>query len=144
MLITLLTRGAGRLGVGGKSRVRANQTNEFETVPPSRERLEGPREVETPRTVRETETSQRNVQVEGVDSKNNIVNGGRPISFDGHFYSADGFKFSKSYYEYLYKNGRPAPFLQAREVLNSNPKVMLDPQGAVGHFRYEGAGLEMI
>ncbi|WP_259779861.1 hypothetical protein [Aestuariispira ectoiniformans] len=37
VLITLLTRGAGRLGVGGKSRVRANQTNEFETVPPSRE-----------------------------------------------------------------------------------------------------------
>ena len=28
----------------------------------------------------------------------------------------DGFKFSKSYYEYLYNNGRPAPFLQAREV----------------------------
>ena len=68
----------------------------------------------------------------------------RPIEFDGQFYTADGFKFSKSYYEYLYNNGRPAPFLQARELLNSNPKVMPDPQGAKGYFRYEGAGLEMI
>ncbi|MCO6181120.1 hemagglutinin repeat-containing protein, partial [Ciceribacter sp. RN22] len=69
---------------------------------------------------------------------------GRAIEFDGQFYSADGFKFSKSYYEYLYKNGRPAPFIQAREVLSSNPKVMPDPRGAAGYFRYEGAGLEMI
>ncbi|MFB2566920.1 hemagglutinin repeat-containing protein [Rhizobium sp. IMFF44] len=69
---------------------------------------------------------------------------GRPIEFDGQFYSADGIKFSKSYYEYLYKNGRPAPFLQARAVLDSNPKIMPDPQGALGYFRYEGAGLEMI
>lgn len=72
------------------------------------------------------------------------TNTGRAIEFDGQFYSADGFKFSKSYYEYLYNNGRPAPFLQAREVLNSNPTVMPDPQGAAGYFRYEGAGLEMI
>lgn len=72
------------------------------------------------------------------------TSGGRPIEFDGQFYSADGIKFSKSYYEYLYKNGRPAPFLQARAVLDSNPKIMPDPQGAVGYFRYEGAGLEMI
>ena len=78
VLITLLTRGAGRLGVGGKSRVRTNQTNEFETVPPSRERLEGPREVETPRTVRETETSNRTATTEQtnervVGSSTNVV-----------------------------------------------------------------------
>ncbi len=74
----------------------------------------------------------------------NITTGGRPINFDGEFYSADGFKFSERYYQYLYDNGRPAPFLQAREVLNSNPKITPDPQGAPGFFRYEGGGLEMI
>ncbi|MEJ5082331.1 hypothetical protein [Ochrobactrum sp. MYb379] len=69
---------------------------------------------------------------------------GRPIEFDGKYYSADGFKFSDRYYTYLYNNGRPAPFLQAREIMNSNPVVTPDPQGAAGFFRYEGAGLEMI
>ncbi|WP_331717206.1 hypothetical protein [Escherichia coli] len=33
---------------------------------------------------------------------------------------------------------------QAREVLNSNPKIEPDPRGAPGYLRYEGAGLEMI
>jgi len=68
----------------------------------------------------------------------------RSIVFDGKFYIADNFKFSKEYYERLWGQGRPAPFLQAREVLNSNPKIMADPRGAPGYFKYEGAGLEMI
>jgi hypothetical protein len=83
------------------------------------------------------------VELEGLLSQP-VIATGRVIEFDGQFYIADGFKFSTSYYEYLYKNGRPAPFLQAREVLNSNPKVMPDPLGEAGYFRYEGAGLEMI
>ncbi|CAI1822598.1 Hemolysin precursor [Serratia proteamaculans] len=72
--------------------------------------------------------------------------GGRSqsIVFDGKFYSADNFKFSKEYYERLWGQGRPAPFLQAREVMNSKPKVVADPRGAPGYFKYEGAGLEMI
>ncbi|WP_259779844.1 hypothetical protein [Aestuariispira ectoiniformans] len=37
VLITLLTRGAGRLGVGGKSRSKFGKTEELETVPSSRE-----------------------------------------------------------------------------------------------------------
>ncbi|WP_434290574.1 filamentous hemagglutinin N-terminal domain-containing protein [Celeribacter sp. SCSIO 80788] len=82
--------------------------------------------------------------VRAIKYRATATNTGRAIEFDGQFYSADGFKFSKSYYEYLYNNGRPAPFLQAREVLNSKPTVMPDPQGAAGYFRYEGAGLEMI
>jgi filamentous hemagglutinin len=53
-------------------------------------------------------------------------------------------KFSKSYYEKLWSQGRPAPFIQAREFLNGNPKIEPDPRGAPGYFRYEGAGLEMI
>lgn len=70
--------------------------------------------------------------------------GGKPITFDGEFYSVDGLKFSKSYYDRLWEQGRPAPFIQAKEVLGSNPKVMPDPRGAPGYFKYEGAGLEMI
>ncbi len=69
---------------------------------------------------------------------------GKKISFDGDFYAVDGMKFSKSYYEKLWSQGRPVPFIQAREVLNGNPKIEPDPRGAPGYFRYEGAGLEMI
>ena len=77
---------------------------------------------------------------------------GRPIEFDGQFYSADGFRIKKDYYDRLWgisdgsrpPGGRPAPFLQARSILDSNPKVTLDPKGAPGFFRYEAAGLEMI
>lgn len=70
---------------------------------------------------------------------------GRPIQFDGQFYSADGFKFSASYYDRLWSSGgRPAPFLQARAIMDSNPRITPDPRGAAGYFRYEGAGMEMI
>ena len=69
---------------------------------------------------------------------------GKKIFYDGDFYAVDGMKFSKSYYERLWAQGRPAPFVQAREVLNGNPKIEPDPRGAPGYFRYEGAGLEMI
>lgn len=71
-------------------------------------------------------------------------NGSTPIKFDGVFYSVHGFKISKRYYERLWKEGSPAPFLQAREVLLSNPKVTPDPRGAPGYYRYEAAGIEMI
>jgi Pretoxin HINT domain len=70
--------------------------------------------------------------------------GGRPILREGGFYSADGFKFSEKYYNYLWVNGRPAPFLQARSILDGNPKITPDPRGAPGYFRYEANGLEMI
>ena len=69
---------------------------------------------------------------------------GKPIAFDGAFCSVDGIKFSKSYYECLWSERRPAPFLHAKEVFNSNPKVVPDPRGAPGYFKYEGGGLEMI
>ncbi|WP_235895006.1 hypothetical protein [Yersinia rochesterensis] len=70
--------------------------------------------------------------------------GGKAIVFDGKFYSVDRLKFSKNYYDRLWRQGRPAPFVQAKEVLGSNPKIMPDPKGAPGYFKYEGAGLEMI
>lgn len=52
-------------------------------------------------------------------------------------------KISQSYYDRLWSQGRSAPFLQAKEILNSNPKVTPDPRGALGYFRYESNGLEM-
>lgn len=74
-----------------------------------------------------------------------VTEAGRQIEFDGQFYSADGFKFSASYYDRLWSSGgRPAPFLQARAIMDSNPTIMPDPRGTAGYFRYEGAGMEMI
>lgn len=73
-----------------------------------------------------------------------ISKGGTPIKLEGGFYSVDGMKISQSYYDRLWSQGRSAPFLQAKEILNSNPKVTPDPRGAPGYFRYESNGLEMI
>ena len=67
---------------------------------------------------------------------------GKPITLNNGYYSVDGMKISQQYYEKLWSNGRPAPFIQAQEVLNSNPKV--SPDRMTGFNRYEGAGLEMI
>lgn len=66
------------------------------------------------------------------------------IKFDGKFYSAGGIKIEKTYYDRLWEQGRPAPFLQVKEVLASSPKIVPDPRGMPGYYRYEGAGLEMI
>jgi len=71
-------------------------------------------------------------------------NSGTPIVLENGFYSVDGIKISKSYYDRLWSQGRPAPFLQVKEILKSNPKITPDPLGAPGYFRYEGAGLDMI
>ena len=73
-----------------------------------------------------------------------ISKGGKPIKLEGGFYSVDGMKISQSYYDRLWYQGRSAPFLQAKEILNSNPKVTSDPRGAPGYFKYESNGLEMI
>jgi hypothetical protein len=51
---------------------------------------------------------------------------------------------SQKYYEKLWNNGRPAPFIQAEEILKSNPKVTPDPKGMPGFQRYEANDLEMV
>lgn len=71
-------------------------------------------------------------------------NSGKPIVLENGFYYVDGMKISKGYYDSLWRQGRPAPFVQAREILESNPNVTPDPRDMPGYFRYEGAGLEMI
>jgi hypothetical protein len=69
----------------------------------------------------------------------------RKISLKGGYYEVEGgMKISKKYYENLWERGRPAPFLQASEVLKSKPKVSLDPKAKPGFKRYEGIGLELI
>ncbi|OOF44700.1 hypothetical protein BKK51_08485 [Rodentibacter trehalosifermentans] len=60
------------------------------------------------------------------------------------YYHADGMKISENYYEKLWNNGRKAPFIQAREIIQSNPKITPDDRGKVGFYRYESNGLEMI
>jgi hypothetical protein len=44
----------------------------------------------------------------------------------------------------IWKEGRPAPFLQAEEILKSNPKISVDPLAKSGFYKYESGGLEMI
>jgi filamentous hemagglutinin len=85
-----------------------------------------------------------NIAKPGVKAELGVVNAGKPIIKENGFYSVDGMKISTKYYDRLWEQGRPAPFLQAREILNSNPKISPDPRGAVGYFKYESSGLEMI
>ncbi|WP_246108374.1 hypothetical protein [Yersinia kristensenii] len=40
--------------------------------------------------------------------------GGKAIVFDSKFYSVDGLKFSKNYYDRLWRQGRPAPFYKLK------------------------------
>ena len=65
------------------------------------------------------------------------------VKINGYYY-ADGMKISESYYDKLWTNGRKAPFIQAREIINGNPKITLDERGKKDFYRYESNGLEMI
>ncbi len=58
------------------------------------------------------------------------------------YYEVNGFRFSKYYYERLWKEGRQAPSIVAKEVLDSALCVL--PDHKEGFFRYEGAGWELI
>jgi hypothetical protein len=51
-------------------------------------------------------------------------------------------KISERYYNRLWQEGRPAPFVQAREILRSNPRIL--PDSKPGFLRYESLGLELI
>ena len=65
------------------------------------------------------------------------------VKTNGYYY-ADGMKISEGYYDKLWANGRKAPFIQAREIINGNPKITLDERGKKDFYRYEANGLEMI
>ncbi|WP_386698380.1 hypothetical protein [Lonepinella sp. MS14436] len=68
----------------------------------------------------------------------------RSIVNKNGFYYGYGMKISESYYNKLWSVGRPAPFIQAREIINNNPQIMLDPRGREGFYQYKANGLEMI
>lgn len=55
-----------------------------------------------------------------------IAKCGKQIKSEGGVYSVDGMKISQNYYDRLWSQGRSAPFIQAKEILNSNPKVIPD------------------
>jgi RHS repeat-associated protein len=69
---------------------------------------------------------------------------GRQIELIDGFYDAAGsrFKFSEYYYERLWSTGRPAPFLQAQEVLETATSVT--PDKVNGFFRYANDLMEMV
>lgn len=79
-----------------------------------------------------------------LDAKLQATSPNNHIVLKDGFYSVDGLKISEKYYNYLWSNGRKAPFLQAKEILASNPKITPDPRGAIGYLRYEANGLELI
>ncbi|WP_170161420.1 VENN motif pre-toxin domain-containing protein [Moraxella cuniculi] len=68
----------------------------------------------------------------------------QPIIGRGGYYYANNMKITQSYYNRLWREGRPAPFVQAREILSSNPRVERDPQGRPSFNRYTTNNLEMI
>ncbi len=53
--------------------------------------------------------------------------------------------FSDKYYNQLYAEGRPMPFLVAQEILAGTGGMGVpDPQGMPGFYLYEFGGWEMI
>jgi hypothetical protein len=62
---------------------------------------------------------------------------------DGYI-RADGspFKFPADYYDKLWNTGRPAPFLQAQEILDTATSVT--PDNLAGFYRYSNGVLTMV
>lgn len=56
------------------------------------------------------------------------------------YYEVNGVKFSEYYYNRLWDNGRPAPSIFAKEILDSNPTKIPDPEGKSGYFEYKTTG----
>lgn len=59
------------------------------------------------------------------------------------YYEVNGFKFSKIYYERLWNEGRKAPSLVAKEILE-NTKPIAKDMIKQGFFRYEYGNWEMV
>ena len=65
-----------------------------------------------------------------------------PIVLRNGYYETAGMKISENYYNRLWQEGRPAPFVQAREILENKPRIFSDSKP--GFLRYESLGLELI
>ncbi|MCG7656599.1 hemagglutinin repeat-containing protein [Neisseriaceae bacterium CCUG 44465] len=82
--------------------------------------------------------------ITGVKANTSIISKSQsiPIVFRDGYYETAGMKISERYYNRLWQEGRPAPFVQAREILRSNPRIL--PDSKPGFLRYESLGLELI
>ena len=58
------------------------------------------------------------------------------------YYEVNGFKFSEYYYERLWNEGRKAPSLIAKEILEGTTKITSDKRP--GFFRYELGNWEIV
>jgi len=68
------------------------------------------------------------------------INSNTTIITDNYFF-INGFKFSNQYYEYLWRSGRYAPSLIAREVLGNATKITPDEVPGFNKYIYENIKL---
>ena len=60
------------------------------------------------------------------------------------YYEVNGFKFTEYYYNRLWTNGRKAPSLIAKSILENAITIIPDPKKIPGFFKYLADGWEMI
>ncbi len=60
------------------------------------------------------------------------------------YYEVNSFKFTEFYYNKLWKSGRGAPSLTAKAILDNAIRVIPDPAGYSGFFKYFSDGWEMV
>ena len=72
------------------------------------------------------------------------ANAAREIEVIDGFVDAEGspFKFTEYYYDKLWNTGRPAPFLQAQEILDT--AISIEADWMPGFYRYTNEVLEMV
>jgi hypothetical protein len=77
-----------------------------------------------------------------IDKTSSVVNQDSTAILKDGYYEVNGFKFTEYYYNRLWNNGRKAPSLTAKIILD-NAKIIM-PDEKPGFFRYEIEGCEMI
>ncbi len=60
------------------------------------------------------------------------------------YYEVNGFKFTEFYYNKLWQNGRGAPSLAAKAILENTTKIIPDPASYPGFFKYFSDKWEMV
>ena len=73
-----------------------------------------------------------------------IVNRTNKAVLKNGYYEVNGFKFTKFYYNKLWQNGRGAPSLAAKAILENTTKIIPDPAGYSGFFKYFSDKWEMV
>ena len=71
------------------------------------------------------------------------INQGSNAILSKGYYEVNGFKFSEYYYNKLWAEGRGAPSLVAKEVLE-NAKSYIPDEKIAGFYRYEHGGWELV